>query len=70
MTCITFIIDIVQDIAAKGLGVIHMNSTKEEKDALVSSILEQFTQGRKTVQQVTPDTKLFEENQLGKTPSK
>ena len=61
--------DIVQDIAAKGLGVIHMNSTKEEKDALVSSILEQFTQGRKTVQQVTPDTKLFEENQLGKTPS-
>ncbi|XP_076235930.1 proteasome adapter and scaffold protein ECM29 isoform X2 [Calliopsis andreniformis] len=61
--------DIVQDIAAKGLSLIHINSTKEEKDSLVSNIMQQFTQGRKTVQQVTPDTKLFEEGQLGKSPS-
>lgn len=39
------IVDIVQDIAAKGLSLIHINSTKEEKEALVSSILEQFTKG-------------------------
>ncbi|XP_053994994.1 proteasome adapter and scaffold protein ECM29 [Hylaeus volcanicus] len=61
--------DIVQDIAAKGLSLIHINSTKEQKESLVSNILEQFTKGRKTAQQVTPDTKLFEEGQLGKSPT-
>ncbi|KAG7212048.1 hypothetical protein KM043_012404 [Ampulex compressa] len=61
--------DIVQDIAAKGLGLVHVNSKKEDQDQLVSSILNQFTQGRRTVQQVTPDTKLFEEGQLGKSPT-
>ncbi|XP_076224219.1 proteasome adapter and scaffold protein ECM29 isoform X2 [Nomia melanderi] len=61
--------DIVQDIAAKGLSVIHINSTKEEKERLISDILNQFTQGRKGVKQVTADTKLFEEGQLGKSPT-
>ncbi|KAL6433433.1 hypothetical protein ACFW04_006522 [Cataglyphis niger] len=61
--------DIVQDVASKGLNVVHINSTQEERDVLVSTILEQFTQGRRTVQQVTADTKLFEEGQLGKSPS-
>ncbi|XP_032663557.1 proteasome adapter and scaffold protein ECM29 [Odontomachus brunneus] len=61
--------DIVQDIASKGLSLVHINSKKEERDTLVSNILDQFTQGRRTVQQVTADTKLFEEGQLGKSPS-
>lgn len=61
--------DIVQDVASKGLSLVHINSKQEERDALVSNILDQFTQGRRTVQQVTPDTKLFEEGQLGKSPS-
>ncbi|XP_012233833.1 proteasome adapter and scaffold protein ECM29 [Linepithema humile] len=61
--------DIVQDIASKGLSLAHINSKQEERDALVSSILDQFTQGRRAVQQVTADTKLFEEGQLGKSPS-
>ncbi|XP_043249578.1 proteasome adapter and scaffold protein ECM29 [Colletes gigas] len=61
--------EIVQDIAAKGLSLIHINSTKEEKEFLISSILEQFTKGHKAVKQVTPDTKLFEEGQLGKSPT-
>ncbi|KAH0956005.1 hypothetical protein HN011_009526 [Eciton burchellii] len=61
--------DIVQDVASKGLSLVHINSKQEERDALVSNILDQFTQGRRTVQQVTPDTKLFEEGQLGKNPS-
>ncbi|XP_029040341.2 proteasome adapter and scaffold protein ECM29 isoform X1 [Osmia bicornis bicornis] len=61
--------DIVQDIAAKGLSLIHVNSNKEERESLVSSILAQFTQGRRSVQEVTPDTKLFEEGQLGKSPT-
>jgi len=59
----------VQDVASKGLSLVHINSKQEERDALVSSILDQFTQGRRTVQQVTADTKLFEEGQLGKNPS-
>lgn len=62
-------IDIIQDLAAKGLSLVHANSTQEERNSLVSSILEQFMQGRRTVQQVTSDTKLFEEGQLGKSPS-
>lgn len=57
-------------MSAKALSLIHINSNKEEREALVARILEQFTQGRKTVQQVTPDTKLFEEGQLGKSPTK
>ncbi|CAL7951979.1 unnamed protein product [Xylocopa violacea] len=61
--------DIVQDMAAKGLSLIHINGDKEEKELLLSNLLDQFTQGRKTVQQVTPDTKLFEEGQLGKSPT-
>ncbi|XP_011343237.1 proteasome adapter and scaffold protein ECM29 isoform X2 [Ooceraea biroi] len=61
--------DMVQDVASKGLSVVHINSRQEERDALVSNILDQFTQGRRTVQQVTADTKLFEEGQLGKSPS-
>lgn len=61
--------DIVQDMAAKGLSLIHINSNKEQKEFFVSNILDQFTQGRKTVQQVTLDTKLFEEGQLGKSPT-
>lgn len=67
---IVLITDIVQDMAAKGLSLIHINSSKEQKELLVSSILDQFTQGRKSVQQVTSDTKLFEEGQLGKSPTK
>lgn len=67
---IVLITDIVQDMAAKGLSLIHINSSKEQKELLVSSILDQFTQGRKSVQQVTADTKLFEEGQLGKSPTK
>lgn len=61
--------DIIQDLAAKGLSLVHANSTQEERNSLVSSILDQFMQGRRTVQQVTSDTKLFEEGQLGKSPS-
>ncbi|KAI4501123.1 hypothetical protein M0802_003926 [Mischocyttarus mexicanus] len=61
--------DIIQDLAAKGLGLVHANSTQEERNSLVTSILDQFMQGRRTVQQVTSDTKLFEEGQLGKSPS-
>lgn len=57
-------------MAAKGLSLIHINSNKEQKEFFVSNILDQFTQGRKTVQQVTLDTKLFEEGQLGKSPTR
>ncbi|XP_066591555.1 proteasome adapter and scaffold protein ECM29 [Prorops nasuta] len=62
--------DIIQDLAAKGLGLVYMNSSKEERDVLVSNILDQFMQGRKTVKQVTVDTKLFEEGELGNTPNR
>lgn len=50
--------------------MIHVNSNKEERESLVTSILAQFTQGRRSVQEVTADTKLFEEGQLGKSPTR
>ncbi|XP_078050250.1 proteasome adapter and scaffold protein ECM29 isoform X2 [Augochlora pura] len=61
--------NIVQDIAAKALSLIHVNSSKEEKEVLVSKILDQFVRGRTAVKQVTSDTKLFEEGQLEITPT-
>ncbi|XP_015601340.2 proteasome adapter and scaffold protein ECM29 [Cephus cinctus] len=61
--------DIVQDVASKGLGLVYDSSKEDERKALVSGLLEQLMQGRKTVAQVTSDTKLFEEGQLGKSPT-
>ncbi|XP_046742819.1 proteasome adapter and scaffold protein ECM29 [Diprion similis] len=61
--------DIVQDIASKGLGLVYDSSEESERKVLVSNLLEQLMQGRKTVTQVTNDTKLFEEGLLGKSPT-
>ncbi|XP_012265500.2 proteasome adapter and scaffold protein ECM29 [Athalia rosae] len=61
--------DIVQDIASKGLGLVYDSSEESDRKSLVSNLLEQLMQGRKTVTQVTSDTKLFEEGLLGKSPT-
>lgn len=61
--------DIVQDIASKGLGLVYDSSEESERKVLVSNLLDQLMQGRKTVNQVTSDTKLFEEGLLGKSPT-
>ncbi|KAH9632202.1 hypothetical protein HF086_015234 [Spodoptera exigua] len=61
--------DIVQDVASKGLSLVYQNSDESQKQALVGQIIEQLTSGKRSVAQVTEDTKIFEEGQLGKAPT-
>ncbi|XP_069674508.1 proteasome adapter and scaffold protein ECM29 isoform X2 [Periplaneta americana] len=61
--------DIVQDVASKGLGLVYECGDEECRNRLVSELLEQLTSGRRSVAQVTSDTKLFEEGALGKSPT-
>ncbi|CAH4007387.1 unnamed protein product [Pieris brassicae] len=61
--------DIVQDVASKGLSLVYQNSDEGQKQALVGEIIEQLTSGKRSVAQVTDDTKIFEEGQLGTAPT-
>ncbi|XP_026485739.2 proteasome-associated protein ECM29 homolog [Vanessa tameamea] len=61
--------DIVQDVASKGLSLVYQNSDESQKKALVAEIIDQLTSGKRAVSQVTEDTKLFEEGQLGTAPT-
>lgn len=58
--------DIVQDVASKCLCVIYDTYKSEQ---LLSALVKQLTTGTRNVTQVTSDTKLFEEGQLGAAPS-
>ncbi|XP_015114658.1 proteasome adapter and scaffold protein ECM29 [Diachasma alloeum] len=61
--------DVVQDVASKGICLVYDTSEVSQRDALVSNLLSQLSEGRRTVAQITPDTKLFEDGQLGKAPT-
>ncbi|XP_059487966.1 proteasome adapter and scaffold protein ECM29 [Neocloeon triangulifer] len=61
--------DLVQDLASKGLGFVYEASSDEEQKELVQNLLDQLSSGKKAVQKVTGDTKLFAEGQLGQTPT-
>ncbi|CAB3243794.1 unnamed protein product [Arctia plantaginis] len=61
--------DIVQDVASKGLSLVYQNSEESQKQELVAQIIDQLTSGKRSVAQVTEDTKIFEEGQLGKAPT-
>nr|CAH7763652.1 unnamed protein product [Callosobruchus chinensis] len=58
--------DIIQDAASKGICVVYDTYKSEE---LLSALVRQLTSGKRQVAQVTDDTKLFEEGQLGKAPT-
>lgn len=58
--------DIVQDAASKGLCVIYDTFKSED---LLKALVKQLTTGTSKVSQVTSDTKIFEEGQLGKAPT-
>jgi proteasome component ECM29 len=61
--------DLVQDLASKGLGLVYEASSEEEQKELVQNLLDQLSSGKKSVQKVNQDTKLFEEGQLGTSPT-
>uniref|UniRef100_T1J5P2 TOG domain-containing protein n=1 Tax=Strigamia maritima TaxID=126957 RepID=T1J5P2_STRMM len=53
--------DLVQDFAAKGLGIVYEYSEDSLKSKLVSMLLDTLTTGKKPSQQVIADTQIFEE---------
>ncbi|KAK7866865.1 hypothetical protein R5R35_006031 [Gryllus longicercus] len=61
--------DIVQDVASKGLGLVYESSSGESRTQLVNTLLDQLMSGRRSVVQVTGETKLFEDGQLGTAPT-
>ncbi|ESP05333.1 hypothetical protein LOTGIDRAFT_103320 [Lottia gigantea] len=60
--------DITQDIASKGLGLVFDICTQEQKDLLVSTLVDTLTTGKSTKHEVTSDTTVFAEGSIGKAP--
>lgn len=42
-------VDVTQDIASKGLGMIYEISSSQQKDSLVSELVETLTTGKRSV---------------------
>ena len=61
--------DLVQDVAARGLGIIFSISGEEDQNELSSQLLEQLQDGKKGTTKVSEDSVLFEEGVLGKSPT-
>lgn len=61
--------DIVVDVASKGLSLVFDSSDSGLATALLDQLVNQLQSGRKSVVQVTSDTKLFEEGELGTAPT-
>lgn len=61
--------EFVQDVASRGLGLVYELSEAKNQGELANSLLTQLMGGKRQVNQVNEDTKLFEEGVLGKTPT-
>ncbi|XP_058466922.1 proteasome-associated protein ECM29 homolog [Malaya genurostris] len=61
--------ELVQDVASRGLGIVYSISNNDSQEELSNLLLDQLVGGRRQVQKVTEDTKLFEEGVLGKAPT-
>lgn len=61
--------EFVQDVASRGLGLVYELSAASDQGDLANSLLNQLLGGKRQVNQVTEDTKLFEDGVLGKTPT-
>lgn len=65
-----FELALVQEASSKGLALVYQNGDGSlDRSKLVSKLVEQLTSGKRSVAQVSQDTKLFEEGQLGKSPT-
>lgn len=61
--------ELVQDVASRALGMVFTLSSNDGQEELSNLLLDQLVGGRRQVQKVADDTKLFEEGVLGKAPS-
>ncbi|XP_074640240.1 proteasome adapter and scaffold protein ECM29-like [Tubulanus polymorphus] len=60
--------ELTQDIASKGLGLVYENCSKEQKNELVSVLVDTLMVGKRAPTQVTGETEVFQAGSLGKTP--
>lgn len=60
--------EFIQDVASRGLGLVYSLSDQSGQSDLANSLLDQLIGGRRQVNQVNEDSKIFEEGMLGKTP--
>lgn len=63
------VLEFVQDVASRGLGLIYSLSDANSQNDLANSLLDQLIGGKRKVNQVAEDTELFAEGMLGKTPT-
>ncbi|KAK7017866.1 hypothetical protein SK128_016544, partial [Halocaridina rubra] len=61
--------DLVQDAASKGLGVVYECCSEATRQSMVEGLVQTLSEGKRTIQNVTQDTKIFQEGELGKAPS-
>ena len=61
--------DLVQDAASKGLGLVYENCSEDLRGKMVQSLLSSLLEGQKTVGTVNQDTKLFDDKEMGRTPT-
>ncbi|BFY99626.1 hypothetical protein BsWGS_02666 [Bradybaena similaris] len=60
--------EITQDLASKGLGQVIEVCTPEQKDRLVSELVETLMTGKRSKTEVNADTTVFQSGSLGKAP--
>lgn len=60
--------DITQDIASKGLGLVYDVCSPQQKDELVAELVDTLMTGKRSKQEVTGESKIFEQGSIGKTP--
>lgn len=58
----------MQDAASKGLALVYESTGPDHRDKLVAELLDTLMSGRRAVQQVTEDTRIFSEGEVGKAP--
>ncbi|GAB1605474.1 proteasome adapter and scaffold protein ECM29-like [Argonauta hians] len=60
--------EITQDITSKGLSLVYENCSTEQKDALVSQLVDTLITGKRSKMVVTGETQVFSSGSMGKTP--
>jgi len=61
--------DLIQDAASKGIAIVYESCSEDQQERMVNSLLETLIGGgKKEVNKVNEDTKVFEEGEMGKNP--
>ena len=69
MSFIIIIVDMIQEVASRGLVLVYELSEPSQKESLVDVLVGTLMDGRKANQPISKDSKVFGEESLGKTPT-